>query len=45
MCIRDRFKIRHTPEQAEQELNLIVDYGGRVKNISISPVSYTHLTC
>lgn len=23
------FKVRHTPEQAGQELNLIVDHGGR----------------
>ena len=28
-CLRE-FKVRHTPEQAEQELNLIVDHGGRV---------------
>ena len=34
-CLRE-FKVRHTPEQAGQELNLIVDHGGRVKNISIS---------
>ena len=30
------FKVRHSQEQAAQELNLIVDCGGRVKNISIS---------
>ena len=30
------FKVRHGQEQAAQELNLIVDCGGRVKNISIS---------
>ena len=28
-CLRE-FKVRHTPEQAGQELNLIVDHGGRV---------------
>ena len=42
-CLRE-FKIRHTPEQAEQELNLIVDYGGRVKNISISHRVYGRIT-
>ena len=34
-CTRE-FKVRHGQEQAAQELNLIVDCGGRVKNISIS---------
>ncbi len=34
-CTRE-FKVRHTPDQTGQELNLIVDCGGRVKNISIS---------
>ena len=34
-CTRE-FKVRHSQEQAAQELNLIVDCGGRVKNISIS---------
>ena len=28
------FKVRHGQEQAAQELNLIVDCGGRVKNVS-----------
>ena len=40
----NRGYIRHTPEQAEQELNLIVDYGGRVKNISISHRVYGRIT-
>ena len=31
-------------EQAEQELNLIVDHGGRVKNISISHRVYGRIT-
>ena len=35
---------RHTPEQAGQELNLIVDHGGRVKNISISHRVYGRIT-
>ena len=34
-CTRE-FKVRHTPERTGQELNLIVDCGGQVKNISIS---------
>ena len=34
-CTRE-FKIRHGQEQAAEELNLIVDCGGRICNISIS---------
>lgn len=34
-CTRE-FKVRHRQEQAAEELNLIVDCGGHVKNISIS---------
>ena len=34
-CTRE-FKVRHTPDRTGQELNLIVDCGGRVKNISIT---------
>lgn len=34
-CTRE-FKVRHSQEKAADELNLIVDCGGRVKNISIS---------
>lgn len=30
------YKVRHTPEQAEEELNAIVDCGGRVKDIFVS---------
>lgn len=30
------FKVRHNEGQVEQELNLIVDCGGQVKNVSIS---------
>lgn len=37
-CLRE-FKVRHTPEQAGQELNLIVDHGGRVK-ISASATAF-----
>lgn len=42
-CLRE-FKVRHTSEQAGQELNLIVDHGGRVKNISISHRVYGRIT-
>ena len=34
-CTRE-FKVRHGQEKAAEELNLIVDCGGYVKNISIS---------
>ena len=34
-CTRE-FKVRHSQDKAVQELNLIVDCGGHVKNISIS---------
>ena len=34
-CTRE-FKVRHSQDKASQELNLIVDCGGHVKNISIS---------
>ena len=34
-CTRE-FKVRHTPDRTGQELNLIVDCGGRICNISIS---------
>ena len=35
-AVQKEFKVRHSQEQAAEELNLIVDCGGRVKNISIS---------
>ena len=35
VCTRE-FKVRHGQEKAAEELNLIVDCGGHVKNISIS---------
>ena len=34
-CTRE-FKMRHSQDKAAEELNLIVDCGGHVKNISIS---------
>ena len=42
-CTRE-FKVRHTPERTGQELNLIVDCGGQVKNISISHRVYGRIT-
>lgn len=42
-CTRE-FKVRHSQEQAADELNLIVDCGGRVKNISISHRVYGRLS-
>ncbi len=38
------FKLRHTDAQAEEELNSIVDLGGRVQNVSISHKFYGRVT-
>jgi len=38
------FKVRHTDEEAEKELNVIVDLGGRVQNVSISHKFYGRVT-
>ncbi len=38
------FKVRHTDEKAGEELNLIVDLGGRVQNVSISHKFYGRVT-
>lgn len=42
-CMRE-FKLRHKPEQAADELNIIVDLGGRVKNISVSHRVYGRIS-
>lgn len=42
-CTRE-FKVRHRQDQAADELNLIVDCGGRVKNISISHRVYGRIS-
>ena len=42
-CTRE-FKVRHGQEKAVEELNLIADCGGRVKNISISHRVYGRIT-
>lgn len=38
------FKVRHEPEQAALEMNLIIDYGGRIRNTSISHRVYGRIT-
>ena len=38
------FKVRHRPDQTQEELNLIVDHGGCVRNISISHRVYGRMT-
>ncbi len=43
VCTRE-FKVRHNEDQVEQELNLIVDCGGQVKNVSISHRVYGRVT-
>ena len=42
-CTRE-FKVRHRQDQTAEELNLIVDCGGRVKNISISHRVYGRIS-
>lgn len=42
-CLRE-FKVLHTQEQTADELNLIVDCGGRVRNVSISHRVYGRVT-
>lgn len=42
-CMRE-LKLRHRPEQAAEELNIIVDHGGHIKNISVSHRIYGRIT-
>lgn len=42
-CCRE-FKVRHDHERMEEELNVFVDYGGIVKNVSISHRVYGRVT-
>ena len=42
-CTRE-FKVRHSQDKAAEELNLIVDCGGRVRNISISHRVYGRIS-
>jgi len=43
ICSRE-FKVMHHDDQVEQELTLIVDFGGRVRNVSISHRIYGRIT-
>lgn len=38
------FKVRHTEDHVEEELNLFVDCGGYVKNVSINHRTYGRIT-
>ena len=42
-CMRE-LKLKHKPEQAAEELNIIVDLGGHVKNISVSHKIYGRIS-
>lgn len=44
LCCSREFKVRHGQEQVAEELNLIVDCGGKVKNISISHRAYGRIS-
>lgn len=37
------FKVKHTDEQVEEELNSIVDLGGRMRNVMVNHRVYGHL--
>ena len=43
-CFVREFKVRHGQDKTAQELNLIVDCGGRVRNISISHRVYGRIS-
>ena len=38
------FKVKHGPDRVKEELTLIVDYGGYVKNVSISHRAYGRIS-
>ena len=38
-CTRE-FKVRHRQDQAAEELNLLVDCGGKIKNIAMARMNY-----
>lgn len=42
--VRRVFKVRHTDEQLEEELNSIVDLGGRVRDVTVNHKIYGRLT-
>lgn len=43
-CITREFKVRHNQDRVAEELNIIVDLGGTVKNVSISHKVYGRIT-
>lgn len=43
-CCAREFKVCHTEEDVPRELNLIVDCGGKVKNVSIKHRAYGRVT-
>ena len=43
VCCRE-FKVQHSEDRVEEELNIFVDYGGVVRNVSISHRAYGRIT-
>ena len=43
-AVRRVFKVRHTDDQLEEELNAIVDLGGRVRDVMVNHRVYGRLT-
>lgn len=43
VSVRRVFKVRHTDAQVEEELNAIVDLGGRICNVMVNHKVYGHL--
>ena len=43
-CFSREFKVRHSEEQVAEELNLFVDYGGHVKNVSMNHRVYGRIS-
>lgn len=41
--VRRVFQVKHTDEQVEEELNSIVDLGGRVRDVTVNHKVYGHL--
>lgn len=40
---RRTFKVQHTEEQVEEEMNAIVDFGGKLINVSVNHRVYGHM--
>lgn len=43
VCARE-FKVKHNEDRVEEELNIFVDYGGMVRNVSISHRAYGRIS-